>query len=518
MAGRSLVLAAVAMAALTLPLLVPVGAVHSIDDFGAIANVESTDAALANGAAWAAALSAAQADPPGADRTVLVPAGNVYAFLPAQIAVGLANVTVRIDGTLSAYTANLTAWPPMPSAFRRALLPARHDDDNTDGSRSGGDGADRKDYMTMIGFVECSALTVTGAGVVDGNGYPWWWIVITTGVDGRPNMFDFAACQGLTVSGLHLRNSMQYHLNVRDSLDVLVEGVDIYVDVEAQERLLESAGRLMPHPLAKSLPVGQVRGIPTFPLNTDGIDVGGARIVVRNCTVLNFDDSVCIKPTNGGGVYTNCSQDMLVEDVVIREGVGASVGSVPPNANVNCIRNITFRRVTFFHPIKAIYIKPNPGDSGTGVIDNVTYEDIYAEGPQWWSIWVSTQQQDQPGPSGAKTGCSFFYPIDGTQCPTQPRVPVTRLTLRNVTVVNALLSPGVLRCNETNPCSGWQFDNVHMSSVSDWPVAGGFLCENVVGSTWTNTSPMPNCTVTTGSEDADSAVHKTRLSGINPAV
>ena len=48
---------------------------------------------------------------------------------------------------------------------------------------------------------------------------------------------------------------------------------------------------------------------------------------------------------NGNGVYSNCTSDVLVEDLVIYLGVGASVGSVPPDRAVNCIRNVTFRRV-----------------------------------------------------------------------------------------------------------------------------------------------------------------------------
>jgi hypothetical protein len=37
-------------------------------------------------------------------------------------------------------------------------------------------------------------------------------------------------------------------------------------------------------------------------------------------------------------------------------------GSVPPNANIACIRNVTFRNINFEKALKAIYIKPNPGN------------------------------------------------------------------------------------------------------------------------------------------------------------
>lgn len=47
-----------------------------------------------------------------------------------------------------------------------------------------------------------------------------------------------------------------------------------------------------------------------------------------------------------------------------------------PNVNINCIKNVTFRNITFKDPLKAIYIKANPGDDGTGIISNILYENI----------------------------------------------------------------------------------------------------------------------------------------------
>ena len=53
-----------------------------------------------------------------------------------------------------------------------------------------------------------------------------------------------------------------------------------------------------------------------------------------------------------------------------------SIGSVPPNVNDACVRNITFRNIKFITPLKAIYIKPNPGKEATGLISDITYENI----------------------------------------------------------------------------------------------------------------------------------------------
>lgn len=178
-------------------------------------------------------------------------------------------------------------------------------------------------------------------------------------------------------------------------------------------------------------------------------------------------------------------------------------------------------------------LQPNPGNNGDGIIDSVTYEDITMTGALWWSIYVGasrgrasaaprckprlgshdhprscarslawcagTQQQDQPG-GGADTGCSFFYPLPNTTCPPQPRVPVTNLQLTNVISTDAILSPGLLTCaNYTagqpwSACTGWTFENVQMTSITNWPVGPTYFCQGVYNGTWANgTSPVPNC-------------------------
>ena len=65
-----------------------------------------------------------------------------------------------------------------------------------------------------------------------------------------------------------------------------------------------------------------------------------------------------------------------------------SIGSVSPNTNHACVRNITVRNIKFNHPLKAIYIKTNPGDEGDGEIVNITFENIVMDRPVWWGIYI----------------------------------------------------------------------------------------------------------------------------------
>jgi len=235
-------------------------------------------------------------------------------------------------------------------------------------------------------------------------------------------------------------------------------------------------------------------------LNTDGIDISGRNIVVTNCSVTNFDDSVCAKPiSSGGSSYgTNCTSNFTITNIDITWGVGVSMGSVPPDVGGNCISNLTASNVTFNNPLKAIYVKPNPekfGQPATGLISNILYENINIIQPVWWSIWVGTQQQQQPGSSG--TGCSFLYPLFNSSCPTDPQVTVQNITLRNIQIYNPVLSTGVLLMNSSNPGTNFIWDNVYVHNISSFPEANGaYICENVQGIATGNTYPIPPCFTT----------------------
>ena len=68
-----------------------------------------------------------------------------------------------------------------------------------------------------------------------------------------------------------------------------------------------------------------------------------------------------------------------------------SIGSIGPDDNVSCIKNIYFKNVTFDRPMKAIYIKTNPGDDGSGIVKNITFEDIKMKTPVWFGIYIGPQ-------------------------------------------------------------------------------------------------------------------------------
>ena len=135
-----------------------------------------------------------------------------------------------------------------------------------------------------------------------------------------------------------------------------------------------------------------------------------------------------------------------------------------------------YRNVKMHKPLKGIYVKSNPGDTGTGLVKNVTYENFHMEYPIWWGIYIGPQQMKQPGGEGP--GC-MIYPLQ--PCQTNPLVTFEDITVRNLTSYGSVLFAGVIRCNATNPCKNFVFEDVHLTSPF-WDLLGiGYISQYIEG-------------------------------------
>ena len=390
-----------------------------------------------------------------------IPSGMILYIHPILLS-GYNNVRLSIEGELRAQN-NISAWP-------------RDSSNNT---------------LDVLTVEDCNFITLAGPGKIDGQGYDWWWYAIVGGFtkawrDHRPHLVHFRRTQTITVENIRLINSPQYHIKLDDCADLIVRHMVIWVDVEKQKSLLRENGLLETSVGTTADGRKRVIEIPIFPLNTDGIDPAVAGAHIYNVTIENFDDAVAVKPCSDDPAryYCGCSADMLIENSTVRFGVGMTIGSVPPNENVNCVQNITFRNIYFHEPLKAVYIKTNPGNSGFGTIKEIKYENLTIVDPVWWGIYIGPQQQDQPDGSGP--GC-MTYPIQS--CPTQPRVPMYNITLRDISMSGGV-NPfaGVVRCNATRPCTGFLFENIH---VKETPDTENYIVEFVYGKA-IKCSPSPD--------------------------
>eukprot|EP01138_Halocafeteria_seosinensis_P012382 gb/GECG01012652.1/.p1 GENE.gb/GECG01012652.1/~~gb/GECG01012652.1/.p1 ORF type:complete len:498 (+),score=39.37 gb/GECG01012652.1/:1-1494(+) len=448
---KSASLAAVCLAFLGCVLQVPPADAISIDEFGAKAGEFTPEAAETNSEALRKALY--WANDSSTDRTVQVPESKGYLVFNATVRC-LYNVTLEVDGNLT-MAPNISWWPYK---------------------------SQRPYYFSLLAVLDSSLIEIRGTGLLDGQGYNWWWAKFLVEHVSRPFMITMDHCTDVEIHGITAIDSPKWHFKLYHMRRLHIHDITIRVDIFKQKETMIEHGYWMEQE-------NELGGLPIFPLNTDGIDPRGVDVLIENVRIENFDDAVAVKPLTSEDPTFNCTRNVTVRNSFVRYGVGMTIGSVPPHPSTSCVRDVFFENITFESPIKAIYIKTNPGDKGDGIIDNIHYTNISASNSFWYPIWIGPQQQQQqPGKTG--TGCSFLYPII-PECPTQPRVTVSNVFIEDATFTHGWTLPGVLLCNETNPCQNFDFKRV--INAGKFVVQKDYICKNVASSNCSECSPQPGC-------------------------
>lgn len=376
----------------------------SIDDFGAKSGDNSLRTAHKNSNAIMRAMIAANFSE---DNVVIIPSHRNYFVHNIQFE-GLHNVKLQIDGNLT-FVDDIDSW---------------------------------SNYKYFVEINECHSLSLQGKGTVDGLGLPWWRRAYVDMNLKRPEMFHFFECTDINIVDIYFLDSPSFVLYFKDCADLIIHDITIFID-SSIERL---GGR----------------DSVMYPLNTDGIDFAATNVTIYNCNITNYDDAIVAKPCKITYKYCTCSGNAVAYNNFVQYSTGLTIGSVPPSEDINCVRNVTFRDSAMYRPLKALYIKSNPGDVGAGIIEDVTFENIYIEQALWWTIYVGPQQQNEPGGGQDGTGCNFLFPMVPI-CPTNKRVTMNGIHFRNVTAVDTLPlfeGPGVLLCDPANPCLDVTFEDV----------------------------------------------------------
>jgi polygalacturonase len=179
-------------------------------------------------------------------------------------------------------------------------------------------------------------LAITGSGTIDGSGAMFWmWSNRAARsyppgrtILPRPMLIAFNGVTRLHVDGVTLSNSPAFHLAPQGQ-DITIENIRIVA--------------------------------PSDSPNTDAIDPGGQRIVIRKCELDVGDDNVALK--NGG-------RDILIEDLTCLHGHGISIGSGTRDG----FSHVIVRRCTFDGTDNGLRIKSFRG--GGGEVHDIRYSDI----------------------------------------------------------------------------------------------------------------------------------------------
>jgi polygalacturonase len=287
----------------------------TITDFGAL-----PDGKTLNTAAIQKALDACR-DAGGG--SVVVPAG---VFLTGPITLA-SNLDLHLDrGAMLLFSGDRSKLPQGPRGYQ--------------------------DYIRATG---CHDLSITGDGIIDGQGRFWWPMfkkqpgspAATSEPDAhlspapaalphRPFMIALRQCRRVLVSGVHLQNSPMFHLVPQQCRDVTIDDISIKSPADSP--------------------------------NTDGIDPSGWNFLITNCTIDTGDDCIALKPhavdkaadaIRPAPDSLSC-EDFLITHCTFLHGHGMSIGNPTPGG----ARHMVVRDCTFNSTDAGIRLKTQRGAGG----------------------------------------------------------------------------------------------------------------------------------------------------------
>ncbi|GJN08639.1 hypothetical protein PR202_ga26581 [Eleusine coracana subsp. coracana] len=263
--------------------------VVDVDDYGAAAaNGDDTEAFLE---AWRDACNSSE-NP----STFLVPEGKTYQLMPVSFhgPCRAASNTAMIRGTLEA-PSNRSVW------LDRGL----------------------QEWITFEGV---DRLHVLGGGTLNGNGQQWW--------NNSCKALYFRRCTHLIVEDLEVRDSMQMHVAIAYSWNVLVSKLFITA--------------------------------PGWSPNTDGIHVSNSKeVAISDCAISTGDD--CIAIVTG-------SMFVRITGISCGPGHGISIGSLGANNSWAHVSDVLVEKATLLGTTNGVRIKTWQG--GHGYAERITFQDI----------------------------------------------------------------------------------------------------------------------------------------------
>jgi polygalacturonase len=256
--------------------------------------------------------------------TVVFPAGN---YVCAPLTLKGSHITVRLEaGAILSATTNHALFLKAGSGDWLA-------------AKSSGD------FNPFFSIKDGDDVTLTGQGVIEGNGQVWWEEAekARQKVSGytlpRPNLIVPTRITNLRISGITIQNSPKFALVPTECEDVWIEGIKI----TAPERAA----------------------------NTDAIDPSICRnVVVTNCFIDVGDDNIAIKSGKKVAGREFACENITIVDCVFKHGHGMSIGS----ETVGGVRNVFVRNTSFENTENGIRIKSDTKRGG--IVENLVCENI----------------------------------------------------------------------------------------------------------------------------------------------
>jgi polygalacturonase len=280
--------------------------------------------------------------------------------------------------------------------------------------------------QSLVSATNAKNLTITGGGVIDGNGASWWKMARGGGDHGvmgpssvfRPRLVVFNYCHNIRMENITVQNSPSWQIVPYYSDHIVIRNVKVLAT--------------LPSP------------------NTDAIDpFASSDIVIDHVYADVGDDDIAIKSgaINSPGPDSP-SKNITITDCTFDHGHGLSIGSELAGG----AQNIHAERIHFKGTDQGIRVKANR-DRGADV-SNLSFKDIDM-------VDVKTAIL-----------ISEYYPRMLPPAGDDPKQPITRLTpffhditIENVTATGSQTA-GVIIGLPESPVKGVVLKNVHITAAT----------------------------------------------------
>lgn len=366
-------------------------AIFNILDYGAIGDGQ-TDVSVS----FQKAITAATEQGGG---TIYVPSGT---FMTTSIRL-TSNMTLDVSpGATVSFIADQTVYPVVHSRW---------------------EGWTRDVYQSCIYAEDATNITITGGGVIEGNG-EYWWDIFRNRRDElkfpRPKLISFEKCERITIKDIHLQNSPAWTINPILSNNITVDNVSIYN--------------------------------PSDSPNTDGIDPEScSNVRISNCNIDVGDDCIAIKAgTEDANENVACENITITNCTMIHGHGGVVIGS----EMTGDVRNVTISNCVFKQTDRGIRLKTRRGRGGIVEdirVDNVVMDEVIS--PFILNLYYFC------GPRGKEK-----YVWDKNPWPITEETPTfRRIHFSNITARNVQGAAGFIYGLAENYISDVTFNNIDIS-------------------------------------------------------
>jgi len=266
-------------------------------------------------------------------------------------------------------------------------------------------GAGTSTVTSFINGNGVSNITITGTGIIEGQGAEWWAAYKNDNSIARPSMIRVTKCTNVNISNITIQNAPNVHVSV--------------------ERLCDTVNI-----------TGLTINSPSNSPNTDGIDTWAPNVNISNCNISDGDDNIAVD---------SYSSNIHIKKCTFGTGHGCSIGSYTSG-----VHDITVDSCTFNSTTNGIRVKSNRGRSG--IVQNMSYSNITMTGVTNPIDIVAYYPKTPSTPTA-----------DSAQAITSTTPDYMNITLKNITVTGSG-NAGIIWGLPEVSISNIVFDNVQINA------------------------------------------------------